>query len=53
MKKKYQKPQSICIKLQPEALMATSPGVKDEAGGDQLSNKYEGWDSAAWNEDEE
>ena len=53
MKKTYQQPQSTCINVQTEGMMATSPGLKDELGGDQLSNKQGGWDSAAWDEEDE
>lgn len=51
--KKYKKPQSIEVRLQMEQLIATSPGIKDELGGEeQLSNQLSGWDNPDWAEEE-
>lgn len=55
MKKEYQSPKTMVYTYVPEAMLANSPGLKDELGSeDQLSNERDfGWDAAAWNETEE
>lgn len=56
MKKEYQSPKTTVYTYVPEAMLANSPELKNELGGeDQLSNERDatGWDAAAWNETEE
>lgn len=36
-----------------EKMLALSPEIKDEVGGDQLSNEQSGWSSPEWVADEE
>ena len=55
MKKEYQSPKTTVYTYIPEAMLANSPELKNELGGDeQFSNERDaGWDAAAWNETEE
>ena len=55
MKKEYQSPKTTVYTYVPEAMLASSPGINNELGGeDQLSNERDaGWDAAAWDETEE
>lgn len=52
MKREYIKPASVVLLLATEdTLLSTSPGLKDELGGDQLSNQKDfDWGSSQWNE---
>lgn len=53
MKKTYQSPSSTIFTYMAESMLATSPGLKDELGGDQLSNERSGWDAPEWAADED
>lgn len=54
MKKTYQTPYSTVYAYMTETMLATSPGLKDELGGDdQLSNDRSGWDTPEWATDED
>lgn len=55
MKKTYLRPQTLVYDYVSESMLANSPGLKDELGGDdQLSNeRYSGWDAPEWAENEE
>lgn len=53
MKKTYQSPSSTIFTYMVESMLATSPGLKDEFGGDQLSNERSGWDAPEWAADED
>lgn len=52
MKREYIKPASVALLLASEdTMLSTSPGLKDEMGGDQLSNQKDfEWGSSQWNE---
>ena len=53
MRKTYNRPQSTVYALVANSMMAQSFELKDEIGGDQLSNDRSGWDSPEWAEEEE
>ena len=54
MKKTYQAPSIRVLHFQTESILASSPELKDELGGeDQLSNDRLGWDNPEWATDEE
>lgn len=53
MKKTYQSPSSTIFTYMAESMLATSPDLKDELGGDQLSNERSGWDAPEWAADED
>lgn len=55
MNKKYLSPQSSAYSYEIESsILTTSPGLKNELGGDeQLSNNQSGWDEPEWVTDEE
>lgn len=54
MNKKYVSPESTVFSYQMEnGILQTSPGLKDELGGDQLSNERSGWDSPEWASEED
>lgn len=52
MKREYIKPTSVALLLATEdTLLSASPGLKDEMGGDQLSNQKDfEWGSGQWDE---
>ena len=52
MKREYIKPASVVLLLATEdTLLSTSPGLKDEMGGDQLSNQKDfDWGGSQWDE---
>lgn len=52
MKRAYIKPASVAILLAAEdTMLSTSPGLKDELGGDQLSNRKDfEWGGSQWDE---
>ena len=52
MKREYIKPASVVLLLATEdTLLSTSPGLKDEMGGDQLSNQKDfEWGGNQWDE---
>lgn len=52
MKREYTKPASVALLLATEdTMLSTSPGLKDEVGGDQLSNqKNFDWGGSQWDE---
>lgn len=54
MEKKYISPAStvFCYEMEHEMLLS-SPGLKDEIGGEQLSNEHSGWDAPEWAAEEE
>ena len=52
MKREYIKPASVALLLAAEdTMLSTSPGLKDEMGGDQLSNQKDfEWGGNQWDE---
>lgn len=54
MNKKYVSPTSMVFSYQTEhGILLTSPNLKDEMGGDQLSNERSGWDNPEWISEED
>ena len=54
MKKTYQTPSMRVLHFQTESILASSPNLKDELGGDdQLSTDRNDWDAPEWATDEE
>lgn len=53
MKKNYQTPQTTHYYLHTETMLASSPYLHPELGGDQLSNQQSAWDASQWSTDED
>lgn len=53
MKGTYQAPLSKQINLHLDTMLASSPELHPELGGDQLSNQQTTWDEPEWNTDED
>ena len=54
MKKTYISPSTRVLHFLAESMLASSPGLKDELGGeDQFSTDRNDWDAPEWATDEE